>query len=316
MSDAACELEKLRTELATTKAELARSNAVVSVSEAIIASLKLEIAMSSADGIMQIKDRDFEAVFGRLNSHWGRHTKLPILASGMITSRNGWVETPYARAPLDARDLAQALVCRRTARAQDLRVITGVTTDHVSGPDVMRGEETQIIEAQALGMTDGNFVMPGTHSKWIRVTRGRIEDYATYMTEEVFAALKGHTILGTLIEEGPHHAAGFAQGVAAGLDAGSSLLRDLFHVRTLPLMGRMEGGAVADFLSGLLIGAEVKAAQARGDATGPVTIIGRSDLADRYETALTAAGLQSCRAPDDIVAMGHFLIAQAAGLIS
>lgn len=81
-------------------------------------------------------------------------------------------------------------------------------------------------------------------------------------------------------------------------------------------MGRMEGGAVADYLSGLLIGAEVKAAQARGDATGPVTIIGRSDLADRYETALTAAGLQSRRAPDDIVAMGHFLIAKAAGLIS
>lgn len=272
--------------------------------------------VSSAEGIMQVKDRNFEAVFDRLISCWGHHSKLPVLASGMITSRNGWVETPYARVPLDARDLAQALVCHRTSGGIELRFVTGVTTEHASGPDVMRGEETQIVGAQAVGLSDGTFVMPGTHSKWIRVAGGRIEDYATYMSGEIFAALKGHTILGTLMEEGPHHAAGFAKGVAAGLDAGSSLLHDLFHVRTLPLMGRMEGGAVADYLSGLLIGAEVKAALARGDANGPVTIIGRSDLADRYETALTSAGLQSRRAPDDIVAKGHFLIAQAAGLIS
>jgi 2-dehydro-3-deoxygalactonokinase len=272
--------------------------------------------VSTDEGIMQVKDRDFEAVFGRLIGHWGLHAKLPVLASGMITSRNGWVETPYAHVPLDAVDLAEALVCHRTASGMDLRFITGVTTDHASGPDVMRGEETQIIGAHAIGMSDGTFVMPGTHSKWIRVSDGRIEDHATYMTGEVFAALKSHTILGTLVEDGPFSPEGYARGVAAGLDEASSLLHGLFHVRTLPLMGLMKGSEVRDFLSGLLIGSEIKAAKARGDATGTVTIIGRSDLADLYETALTAAGLTSRRAPDDIVAMGHFLIARAAGLIS
>jgi 2-dehydro-3-deoxygalactonokinase len=272
--------------------------------------------LSSAEGIMNVKGGDFEAVFARLIGAWERHAKIPVLASGMITSRNGWVETPYARLPIGAGDLARALVPHQTSCGMDLRFVTGVTTDHAAGPDVMRGEETQIIGAQALGMSDGTFVMPGTHSKWIRVMGGRIEDYATYMTGEIFAALKGHTILGTLMEDGPHGSEGFARGVAAGLDRESSLLHDLFHVRTLPLMGRMEASAVADFLSGLLIGSEIKSAQARGDAMGTVTIIGRSDLADRYETALTAAGLPSRRAPDDIVAKGHFLIAQAAGLIS
>lgn len=272
--------------------------------------------VASAEGIMHVADRDFEAVFDRLIGPWSQRARLPVLASGMITSRNGWIETPYARVPLDARALAQALVYHRTANGTDLYFVTGVTTDHASGPDVMRGEETQIIGAQAFGMSDGTFVMPGTHSKWIRMSGGRIEDFATYMTGEVFAALKGHTILGTLMEDGPHTPEGYARGVSAGLAKGSSLLHDLFHVRTLPLMGQMEGGAVADFLSGLLIGAEINAARARGDATGPVTIVGRSDLADRYQTALTAAGLQSRRAPDDIVAMGHFLIAQAAGMIA
>ena len=272
--------------------------------------------MSSSEGILQVPNREFEAVLTRLIGAWGRYGPLPVLASGMITSRNGWVETPYARVPLGAGDLAQSLVPHRTESGIELRFITGVTTDHATGPDVMRGEETQIIGAHAQGMSDGTFVMPGTHSKWIRVSGGRIEDYATYMTGEIFAALKGHTILGTLIEDGPYHAEGFARGVAAGLDDGSNLLHDLFHVRTLPLMGRMEGSAVADFLSGMLIGAEIKAARSRGETAGPVTIIGRSDLADRYETALSTAGIASSRAPDDIVAKGHFLIAQAAGLIS
>ena len=272
--------------------------------------------VSSSEGIMHVANRDFEAVLTRLIEGWGRLGALPVLASGMITSRNGWVETPYASLPLGAADLAHLLVPYRTDSGIELRFITGVTTDHPTGPDVMRGEETQIIGAQAMGMSDGSFVMPGTHSKWIRVSGGRIDDFATYITGEIFAALKGHTILGTLIEDGPFHDEGFSQGVAAGLDDRSDLLHDLFHVRTLPLTGRIEGRAVADFLSGMLIGAEIKAARARGDTAHRVTIIGRNDLADRYATALTAAGIASARAPDDIVASGHFLIAQKAGLIS
>ncbi len=272
--------------------------------------------VSSSEGIMNVEGRDFEAVFEKLIRDWDYAHGLPVLASGMITSRNGWVETPYERVPLDAADLARALVPHRTARGVDLRFITGVTTDHRAGPDVMRGEETQIIGASALGMSDGTFVMPGTHSKWIRVTDGKIEDYATYMTGEIYAALKGHTILGVLMEDGPFDAQGFEFGVKSGLENGSSLLHDLFHVRTLPLMGRIKENQVADYLSGILIGTEIKAAKDRGDATDRVTIVGRNDLTDRYATALTLAGIKSQGAPDDVVAMGHFLIAQSAGLLS
>jgi len=272
--------------------------------------------VASSEGIMHVPGRDFEAVFGRLIGAWAKGRKLPVLASGMITSRNGWIETPYVPVPLGAGDLARALVSHRTSCGIELRFITGVTTDDASGPDVMRGEETQIIGAFAQGMSDGTFVMPGTHSKWIRVSGNRIVDYATYMTGEIFSALKGHTILGTLIEEGPFSPEGFSQGVTAGLKDGSALLHDLFHVRTLPLMGRMKATDVEDYLSGLLIGAETRAAKERGDADAIVTIIGRSDLTDRYETALAEAGIDSRRAPDDIVAMGHFLIARSAGLVS
>ena len=272
--------------------------------------------VSSTEGIMHVSDGDFEAVFGRLVGHWLSGRSLPILASGMITSRNGWVETQYEHLPLDADDLAKALVTHRTSCGIELRFVTGVTTESESGPDVMRGEETQIIGASALGMSDGLFIMPGTHSKWIRVSDGRIEDYTTYVTGEVFAALKEHTILGKLIEDGPFSAKGFDMGVAAGLKTQSHLLHDLFHVRTLPLTGKIEGSMVADYLSGMLIGSEIRAETEHQGNSETITIVGRSDLADRYEIALEKVGLASRRAPDDIVAKGHFLIAQAAGILS
>lgn len=266
-------------------------------------------------GIMQVKDGDFEGSFKDLVGPWQHAIGLPIIASGMITSRNGWVETPYVSVPSGVQQLADAVVTHKTSDGTTVTFVTGMTADHNGAPDVMRGEETQIIGASALGMSDGIFVMPGTHSKWITVRSDQIEDYSTYMTGEVFAALSKHTILATLMEDAPFQEDAFRKGCAAGLADGSKLLHDLFAVRTLPLFGKITGTMVKDYLSGLLIGAEVKGADV-AQIKGPVTIIGRDDLADRYEIALSIAGLKTNRAPDDIVARGHFMIAQAAGLLS
>ncbi|TRD22650.1 2-dehydro-3-deoxygalactonokinase [Palleronia caenipelagi] len=271
--------------------------------------------VASDEGIMQVEDGDFDAVFDRLIGPWRTGRDLPILASGMITSRNGWVETPYVEMPAGADSLASALVAHETKSGARIHFVTGATTTHATGPDVMRGEETQIIGAAAIGMADGTFVMPGTHSKWVHVAGGRIEDFATYMTGEIFAALSGHTILGRLMEGSGFNADGFAKGVKAALAEDANLLHDLFHVRTLPLMGQIPATETADFLSGLLIGTEIASARRQAGTLGEITIVGRSDLADRYEIALSAAGLKSRRAPDDIVARGHLLIAKAAGLI-
>ncbi|WP_114391342.1 2-dehydro-3-deoxygalactonokinase [Notoacmeibacter marinus] len=269
----------------------------------------------SPDGIMQVAGQGFEAVFDRLVGPWLAQAKLPILASGMITSRNGWVETPYAEMPLGASDLAQALVPHEVASGTFIHFVTGASTEHAGGPDVMRGEETQIIGASALGLNEGTFVMPGTHSKWVQATDGKIKDFSTYMTGEVFAVLKEHTILGTLMEDGDFSEESFEMGVTAGLDGGSNLLHNLFHVRTLPLMGKIPKATTADYMSGLLIGAEVAATTRDIEDAGTITIVGRHDLSDRYESALRTAGFKSRRAPDDIVAKGHFLIARAAGLL-
>jgi 2-dehydro-3-deoxygalactonokinase len=271
--------------------------------------------VSSPEGIMQVSGQSFEAVLDRLIGPWIAQAKLPILASGMITSRNGWVETPYAEMPLGACGLAGALVPHEIASGALIHFVTGASIEHKGGPDVMRGEETQIIGASALGLNDGMFVMPGTHSKWVEVAQGQIVDFSTYMTGEIFAALKEHTILGTLMEADGFNEEAFEMGTIAGLDGQTNLLNNLFHVRTLPLMGKIPKVATADYMSGLLIGTEVAAATQDAEGIGTITVVGRNDLSDRYETALGIAGLNSRRAPDDIVAKGHFLIARAAGLL-
>ena len=264
---------------------------------------------------MHVPDRNFDAVFERFVGSFPSRAGLPIVVSGMITSRNGWVETPYVTVPTGPEDLAQSLVRHQSQSGALIHFVTGATTEHTSGPDVMRGEETQIIGSAALGLSEGVFVMPGTHSKWVHVAGGRIQDFATYMTGEVFACLKDHTILGTLMEVSDFDLPAFKMGVSAAQGRTANLLHDLFHVRTLPLMGKLKETETADFLSGLLIGTEIAAVLRELDMAERVTIVGRNDLADRYEIALQAFGINCHRAPDDIAAKGHFLIAQAAGLL-
>ncbi len=273
-------------------------------------------SMSTSEGIMNVAGKDFDAVFDRVVRSFPARSGLPVLMSGMITSRNGWVETPYAHLPLGADELAQSLCHYQTTNGSDVHFVTGAATEHDGRPDVMRGEETQIVGALASDMTGGMFVMPGTHSKWVTVSASKIVDFSTYMTGEVFAALKDNTILGTLMEPGPFDTSGFEDGVAAGLDGNANLLHNLFHVRTLPLMEKIPQSAVADYMSGLLIGTEIAAATKDVSAGDPVTIVGRSDLSYLYEIALRAGGFTTRPAPNDIVATGHFLIARAAGLLT
>lgn len=232
----------------------------------------------------------------------------PVIASGMITSRNGWVETPYLPLPLDANALAAGLTLH-----DGIHFVTGAVSDPDGpAPDVMRGEETEIIGHLAAGGGEGLFVLPGTHSKWARAEGGRLVAFRTVMTGEVFAALRDHTILGRLIQPGPDSQSAFRRGVQAGRQDGA-LLGRIFSARTLALMDRLAPDQIADYLSGLLIGDEV-AHGVQDAAAGPVTIIGRGDLALRYRMALAEMGIAAKIAPPGMARQGLWEIARLRGL--
>ncbi len=264
-------------------------------------------------GILSVPDGDFDAAFEAALGPW-LDGGAPVIAAGMITSRNGWVETPYLPLPLDAAALAGALTPHMTRKGRWVHFVTGAASDPDGPfPDVMRGEETEVIGQIAGGARDGLFILPGTHSKWARVADGRITAFQTCMTGEVFAVLREHSILGRLAQPGEPSEAAFLRGVKAAKAPGALMAR-AFSARSLALFGRLAPQEVADYLSGLLIGDEIRAGLAAG-APERATIIGRGDLAGRYARAFSAFGVAAAIAPEDMNRRGLYTIARHGGLL-
>lgn len=279
-------------------------------------------------GIMTIPGGDFDAAYRAFTADWRlAGATLPALAAGMIGSRQGWTEAPYVACPADLAALAASGVVAGTTDAI-LRLIPGLSWRAPDGMiDVMRGEETQIVGAldgsapHGAGSGEGLFILPGTHCKWARVAAGRIAAFATYMTGELFAVLRAHSILGRLMPaDGAmvHDAAAFVAGVQDGLTRGDELPRRLFGVRTRGLLGGLATMAAPSFLSGLLIGAEIGAARRDGGVGAgarAATLIGEATLCARYAEALALAGLTARIADADVTARGLWRLAVAAGMV-
>jgi 2-dehydro-3-deoxygalactonokinase len=268
-------------------------------------------------GILSVRDGDFAGVLEREVGAWlAAEPDLPVIASGMITSRQGWLEVPYCPCPAGSAQIAGALM--RHPDRPGLHFVPGLSLIGDDGvPDVIRGEETQILGA--VGDRPGRhlLVLPGTHSKWALALDGVITWFATFMTGELFGVLRQHSILGRLMQgEADDHAA-FERGLGYARTGRGGLLKRLFSARTLGLFDLLPESSIASYLSGLLIGSEIEEALACLEAPddGAIGVIGASQLAWRYRAALAARGLRVRPAADDAGARGQFLIARAAGLI-
>jgi 2-dehydro-3-deoxygalactonokinase len=271
----------------------------------------------SADGILNVQNGDFAGVLATYLGGWLQAQPMPVLLSGMIGSRQGWIETPYVSAPAEIADLAAALV-PVPFEGGEAYIVTGVEIATATMRDVMRGEETQVFGAlKLLGTEGGRFLLPGTHSKWVSVEAGRITTFTTYMTGEIYAACREHTILGRLMPStGPRDLAAFLHGVKEGARPGGpgALLARLFGVRTAGLFGDMAATGLPDYLSGILIGAEL--ADAAPKENRPLSIVAAYALADLYRMAAEKLGIGVEIVGADCVAHGHIAIAKQAGLLA
>ncbi len=272
---------------------------------------------SAALGILNIAERAFDAAYLRLCAGWqGEFGPLPVLASGMIGSRQGWLEAPYVPCPASLERIAASLVALQASDGARIHFVPGLSWRDANGtPDVMRGEETQLLGA--IDTTEAAlWVLPGTHSKWVRSAGGEITRFATYMTGELYAVLRAHSILGRLMPaDARADAAAFERGVRCGLSADADLPRKIFSARTLGLFGEIPAEGLADYLSGMLLGAEIRDALSQPRADAAIGLIGEPALCARYRTALALAGANASTGYADAAARGLWRIALQAGLV-
>ncbi len=279
---------------------------------------------SAPGGVMAVQGGQFAPALLALCADWLAQTTCPLIASGMIGSRQGWREAPYLDAPTSlaqaARQLIKVPVMVPDGRAERLlHIAPGLRCVDSAGEfDVMRGEETQIWGADL--PAHSCCVLPGTHSKWAWLGEGgAIRHFKTFMTGELYGVLTQHSILGRLMvfgaEPGASQHEAFAAGVRLGLRGHAELPHTLFAARTAGLMGRVPPEALPDFLSGILLGAEVGGATAAIEPLQHVTLIGDEALCQRYALALEIKGLAVSRASDGATTRGQWLLAGAAGLL-
>ncbi|HEX2528990.1 MAG TPA: 2-dehydro-3-deoxygalactonokinase [Geminicoccus sp.] len=279
---------------------------------------------ASGHGITHLPEGGFEAAFAQAVGRWHQAAPdLPVIASGMVGARTGWREAPYVHCPGSAEDIAANLLTIQAADGTSLRIVPGMSTRNAAGvPDVMRGEETQILGCLADGKDSGLFVLPGTHSKWVQEADGRINGFASYMTGELFAVLREHTIfrhtMAGTAEPDIFDADAFAAGVRRAADGtGGGLLRRLFGARALALFGELSREAGTSWLSGLLIGTElVEAKDEFGPPPTDLTLVGGATLADRYARAAAQLGIPTRPSDPDAAFKGQFHLARLAGLLA
>ena len=215
---------------------------------------------------------------------------LPVIAAGMVGSTRGWQEAPYLPAPADLDSLAAACA---TVAGEDMAIVPGVSLREGTRADVMRGEEVQVLGAVAVGLAPPQalFAQPGTHNKWVEVQGGRIVDFATAMTGELFASLRTHGILAGMLDGPAEDGPAFRDGVARGAGA-TDLPVALFGVRASVLLSTLPAEDAAAFCSGVLIGADVGARELQGR---DVHLLANGALADLYAAAIEARGGRAIR---------------------
>ncbi|WP_110657339.1 2-dehydro-3-deoxygalactonokinase [Salinicola halimionae] len=252
----------------------------------------------SASGLRALSQSEFPHYCASQTDDWRESggaasdaKKVPIYLAGMVGSARGWHEAPQLELPVTVADLADNVVA--APGLDNVWIVPGVkqvTPEHV---DVMRGEEVQAFGALALaGIDSGDCCLPGTHSKWARLDAGRMTEFTTLMTGELYHAARFHTLPGEPArDDASFDEAAFRLGVSrAGCPGG--VMHALFEARSRHLYAGLKAEQVGSFLSGVLIGEEVRAMRHARPGLDTVRLIGADTLRESYTIALEAAGIR------------------------
>lgn len=258
-----------------------------------------------SDGMARCVDSGFAPVLARHLAQAGAGDDMPVLICGMAGSRQGWAEAPYADLPAPVDALARhalrlpSQLTRDLGPDRDIRILPGLARRDPAHPDVMRGEETQLLGLAGQGHR-GLVCMPGTHCKWAVLQDGAVTSFHSTMTGELFELLSRHSILRHTL---PDDAAAVDPTSPAFLSALDRALSDpaqafagLFAIRAGDLLGQLAPGDGRATLSGLLIGADVALAlREHAMPATPIMLIGQPGPGPLYDAALARAGADVAR---------------------
>ncbi len=245
-----------------------------------------------AVGTNAVGDRGFATRFAQLLPPDWLGRADAVYFSGMVTGRNGWVETGFVPAPAGFGDLAGATTTLPGEGIPHV-FLPGVSATGAL-PDVMRGEELKALAAGD-GMASAVVVLPGAHTKYVSTAGGQIIGLATYMGGEIANLLRKDSLVSRLIPaDAAIDDAGFERGLRTAWlgDIQGGLLRRVFSARSLVLFERMPANEISGYIAGLLVGAEIAEAETEWPLRqAPVLVVGTSAEAMRYRQALELRGI-------------------------
>ncbi|WP_216081996.1 2-dehydro-3-deoxygalactonokinase [Citrobacter sp. MGH 55] len=251
----------------------------------------LESRQSEA-GVTRLNGKSPEAVLAEVTQNW-RDSATPVVMAGMVGSNVGWKIAPYLPVPASFAAIGEQL----TPVGDNVWIIPGLCVLRDDNHNVMRGEETQLLGARTLSPSSV-YVMPGTHCKWVQADAEQIHDFRTVMTGELHHLLLQHSLVGAGLPEQQTSSDAFAAGLARGIDS-PAVLPQLFEVRASHVLGNLPREQVNEFLSGLLIGAEVASMRDFIAHEQTITIVAGASLTSRYQQAFHAMGRDVSAVPGD-----------------
>ena len=236
----------------------------------------------SDKGMSKLSPDDFAPTLEALLSDMQVQESTAVLMCGMVGAASGWQEAPYLDAPTKLNGLASATI-QLDQKHRDIRIIPGIAQKDTDAADVMRGEETLLL---GLGKTDGQILLPGTHSKWVQMKAGRLTHFHTVMTGEIFALLKDQSILRHTLSSDDWAEDIFLKAVTEGFEAPERTISRIFSLRAGPLLfGKDLYHAGISRLSGWLIGAEIATHFIKDPS--PLILLSNGNLGRNYAAALT-----------------------------
>lgn len=245
------------------------------------------IAEITADkGIIYVEKNTFETTLISLLTPWMsliQDLNLPIIMGGMVGSDRGWIDAGYTMLPLRVKDIAIQTIQVTNTAGLNLYLKPGLAIKTKNFCNVMRGEEIQLLGV--INEKTDCYLFPGTHSKWLSLTeKGMLETFHTVMTGELYALLMNHSLLGQEIESSVNDVA-FNEGVLCAKAGSLDIIEQLFYARSARILRNIPADNVSSWLSGLLIGHEIKTQLQHFPDAKTFTIVAGKTLTPLYLSA-------------------------------